>query len=134
MPHKMPRQRSTKAESRSFATGLLEIVEAQRPMTVRQTFYQAASVRRLVDKTEAGYAKVQGRLTLMRHSGVLPYGWLTDSTRWQRRPITYDGIQRTGRYGAFLPQVALGKSRLLCRNLAGKGRTRWRDRPHNVGI
>ena len=26
----------------------------------------------------------------MRKAGVLPYGWLADNTRWQRKPRTYD--------------------------------------------
>jgi len=43
-----------------------------RPMTVRQVFYQA-TVRGIVEKTEAGYAKVQNDLVLMRREGVLPY-------------------------------------------------------------
>jgi hypothetical protein len=57
-------------------------------MTVRQVFYQA-SVRGLVDKTEAGYTKVQTDLVEMRKSGSLPYNWLADSTRWQRKPDTF---------------------------------------------
>jgi hypothetical protein len=63
-----------------------------RPMTVRQVFYQA-SVRGIVEKTEAGYAKVQTDLVLMRRAGTLPYGWLTDSTRWERKPQTYVGVE-----------------------------------------
>ena len=63
-----------------------------RPMTVRQVFYQA-TVRGIVEKTEAGYAKVQTDLVEMRKAGDLPYGWLADNTRWQRKPRTYDGIE-----------------------------------------
>ena len=44
-------------------------------MTVRQVFYQA-TVRDLVEKSEAGYSKVQTNLTLLRRTGHLPYGWL----------------------------------------------------------
>ena len=28
----------------------------------------------------------------MRRSGMMPYGWLADSTRWQRKPKTYSGV------------------------------------------
>jgi hypothetical protein len=31
-------------------------------------------------------------LSVMRRAGDLPYSWLADNTRWQRRPRTYDGI------------------------------------------
>jgi hypothetical protein len=58
------------------------------PMTVRQVFYQA-SVRNLVEKSESGYQKVQTDLVLMRKAGVLPYEWLADNTRWQRKPTTF---------------------------------------------
>ncbi len=61
-------------------------------MTVRQVFYQA-TVRGLVAKVEASYAKVQNDLTLMRRAGELPYDWLADNTRWQRKPRTFDSVE-----------------------------------------
>jgi hypothetical protein len=63
-----------------------------RPMTVRQAFYQA-TVRGIVEKSEAGYNKVQTDLVQMRRSGMLPYGWLADNTRWQRKPRSFGGIE-----------------------------------------
>ena len=86
------RRRSTKAEVERRRARLLEIVEAMKPMTVRQVFYQA-TVRGLVEKSEAGYTKVQSDLVLMRRSGLLPYAWLADNTRWQRKPTTFNGIE-----------------------------------------
>jgi len=61
-------------------------------MTVRQVFYQA-TVRGLVEKAESGYGKVQTDLTIMRRAGELPYGWLADNTRWQRKPRTFDSVE-----------------------------------------
>jgi hypothetical protein len=86
------RARSTKAEVESRREGLYKIVRAQRPMSVRQVFYQA-TVQNLVEKTEAGYTKVQTDLVLMRRNGAMPYGWLVDSTRWQRAPNTFSSIE-----------------------------------------
>jgi hypothetical protein len=86
------RRRSTKAEIEQRRENLYTIVEAGRPMTVRQVFNQAA-VRRIVEKAETGYSKVQTDLTLMRRAGELPYGWLADNSRWQRKPTTYDSVQ-----------------------------------------
>ncbi len=63
------------------------------PMTVRQVFYQA-TVRGIVEKTEAGYAKVQTDLVLLRKAGELPYDWLADNTRWQRKPQTFNSIEQ----------------------------------------
>jgi hypothetical protein len=85
------RRRATKAEVWRRRDGILKIVSEMTPMTVRQVFYQA-SVRGLVEKSEAGYAKIQTDLVHMRRNGELPYHWLTDNTRWQRKPKTFDGV------------------------------------------
>ena len=90
-PSSQIKRRSTKAEVETRREALLEIIEAGRPMTVRQVFYQA-TVRGLVEKAETGYGKVQTDLTRMRRSGELPYDWLADNTRWQRKPRTFDGV------------------------------------------
>jgi hypothetical protein len=86
------RQRSTKAEVEVRREALLGIIDGGRPMTVRQVFYQA-TVRGLVEKAESGYAKVQTDLTVMRRDGSLPYDWLADNTRWQRKPRTFDSVE-----------------------------------------
>jgi hypothetical protein len=95
------RTRSTRAEVEKRRADLLEIVRAHRPMTVRQVFYQA-TVHGLTEKTEGGYDKVQTDLTLMRRAGELPYGWLTDSTRYQRKPRSYldvsHALEETARF------------------------------------
>jgi hypothetical protein len=87
------RRRATKAEVEGRRDALHEIVSEMSPMTVRQVFYQA-TVRGIVEKSEAGYTKVQTDLVLMRKSGDLPYEWLADNTRWQRKPRTYSSIQQ----------------------------------------
>jgi hypothetical protein len=86
------RVRSTKAQVGDRRAALYDIIAEQYPMSVRQVFYQA-TVHNLVDKTEAGYTKVQTDLVLMRKSGLLPYSWLADSTRLQRRPRTHNSVQ-----------------------------------------
>jgi hypothetical protein len=86
------RVRSTKAEVEARREALRDIIEEGQPMTVRQVFYQA-TVRGLVEKAESGYAKVQTDLTVMRRAGTLPYYWLADNTRWQRKPRTFDSVE-----------------------------------------
>lgn len=82
--------------------GLYEILAEQHPATVRGTFYQAVS-RGLVRKTETEYkATVVRLLGEMRRDGELPYGWLADSTRWQRKPQTHTGLERMLRQTAQL--------------------------------
>jgi hypothetical protein len=77
---------------RDLRSGLYRIVKTDQPMTVRQVFYQAA-VAGLVEKTESQYNNAIARLLLeMRRSGGIPYSWISDNTRWQRKPSTYRGL------------------------------------------
>ena len=87
------RQRATKADIMARRMALLDIVVAMKPMTVRQVFYQA-TVRGIVEKTEGGYAKVQSDLATMRRNSMLPYSWLADNTRWQRKPQTFESVEQ----------------------------------------
>lgn len=86
------RVRSTTAQVGDRRSSLRAIIAEQRPMTVRQVFYQA-TVQNLVEKTEGGYTKVQTDLVKMRQDGSLPYSWIADNTRWQRRPRTFSSVQ-----------------------------------------
>ncbi len=72
-------------------TALYSIVDEQKPMTVRQVFYQA-TVRGLIPKTENGYQMVTTALADMRRDGLLPFDWIADATRWMRRPRAYSNI------------------------------------------
>jgi hypothetical protein len=92
MPNRKPkRHRITKSGLVDRRAALLEIVHASQPATVRQIFY-LASVRGIVAKDDGGYNRVQIDLVDMRRSGQLPYGWIVDHTRWQRKPVTFDSI------------------------------------------
>jgi hypothetical protein len=102
------RQRATKAEVEARREALLDIIEAGRPMTVRQVFYQA-TVSGLVEKAESGYAKVQTDLTIMRRAGELPYDWLADNTRRQRKPRTFDSVEEALLQTAHFYRKALWK-------------------------
>jgi len=86
------RSRATRGQVEDRRVALLDIIAAMRPMTVRQVFYQA-TVKGIVEKSEAGYSKVQTDLVAMRRAGQLPYAWLADNTRWQRKPVTFGSIQ-----------------------------------------
>jgi hypothetical protein len=82
---------STQAVVEARRAALVEIVEAQAPMTVRQVFYRA-TVEGLVDKTEQGYAAVQDDLAKLRRRGDVSYYDIADNTRLQRRPKTYASV------------------------------------------
>jgi len=50
---------------------------------------------------------VQTDLALMRREGTLPYDWLADSTRWQRKPNTFSSVQEALEETARLYRKAL---------------------------
>ena len=102
------RVRATKAAVEERREALWDIINDGRPMTVRQVFYQA-TVRGLVEKAESGYAKVQTDLTVMRRADELPYDWLADNTRWQRKPNTFDSVEDALRETARFYRKALWK-------------------------
>jgi hypothetical protein len=106
---RIKRVRATQQEVQARRAALLGIIRGMKPMTVRQCFYQA-TVRNLVDKSEAGYDKVQTDLVVMRRSGALPYDWLADNTRWQRKPTTYASIDEALKETARFYRKALWTS------------------------
>ena len=62
-------------------------------MTVRQVFYQMVSLG-AIDKTEREYKNAVDRLlNEMRRAKELPFGWITDSTRWMRKPATFSSLK-----------------------------------------
>jgi hypothetical protein len=87
------RVRRTQAEIAALRDRLFDIVEANKPATVRQVFYLAVTQLELA-KTEATYKNVVCRLLgIMRREKQLPYDWIADNTRWQRKPRTYGSLE-----------------------------------------
>ena len=84
--------RATKLEMEARFEALKRIVREVRPCSVRQVYYQA-TVHGVVDKTDPGYDKVQRGLVDLRRAGEIPYRDITDNTRWQIKPTTYNSIQ-----------------------------------------
>ena len=73
-------------------TALYEIIEEHKPVTLRQAFYLAVSSG-IVGKSESEYHRTVGRLlTEMRLTGKMPFSWMVDSTRWMRKPDSYDSL------------------------------------------
>ena len=84
--------RRTKAEIDHVKLCIYQLCREMQPMTVRQLFYQLTTLG-VINKTEAEYKQTVCRLTAnMRVAGELPWHWLTDNTRWIRKPETYGGL------------------------------------------
>lgn len=86
------RSRRTKAEIAVLREIIYETIAAERPMTVRQVFYQLVT-KGVIDKTEAAYKGTVVRLLGdMRRDGQLPFSWIADNTRWHRKPDSHGSL------------------------------------------
>jgi hypothetical protein len=86
------KKRRTQAEMSDLRFKLFNIVSEEPPMIVRQAYYQCVA-RGFVEKTEAQCRAITRQLGKMRNDGTIPYEWITDSTRWMRRPTTYGSVK-----------------------------------------
>lgn len=87
------RVRRTAADIRVIKGAIYDALRVGHPMTLRQVFYRLVA-RRGIDKTEAEYDNTVGRLVKeMRLAGELPWHWVTDNTRGQRKPATYGSLE-----------------------------------------
>ena len=87
------RKRRTKVELSHIDNAMYNLVWEERPMSVRQVFYRMTT-EGIIDKTEAEYKNiVVRRLGLLRKAGHMPFDWLVDATRWQRKPLTHSSLE-----------------------------------------
>lgn len=113
-PTKFRRSRAAIGDIRDWLYCLLQ---QENPMTCRQVFYRAVTAG-VIGKTEGEYKQTIIRLlTEMRKEKELPWQWLADNTRWQRKPDTATGLL------AMLDNTARCYRRAL-----------WDEQPHYVEI
>jgi hypothetical protein len=90
---KSKRHRRTKAEIKNVRVVIERLLAEDNPQTVRQVFY-ALTVRGLIGKHEVEYQRTAVRLLgEMREAGTIPFEWIADNSRWQRKPTTFTGIE-----------------------------------------
>jgi hypothetical protein len=87
------RFRRTKAEIGRIKATIVDILSQDHPQTVRQVFY-ALTVRGVIKKAEIEYQRTVVRLLGdMREAGDIPFEYIADNTRWQRKPSTFIGLE-----------------------------------------
>jgi hypothetical protein len=93
VPKSRKRLRRTKATIAGIRTAIIDILTEDNPQTVRQVFY-ALTVRGKIVKDEAEYHRTVVRLLgELREAGTIPFEWIADNTRWQRKPTTFVGLE-----------------------------------------
>jgi hypothetical protein len=96
------RVRRTRTDIDIIKAAIVDALAVDAPMTVRQVFYRLVSAGAIA-KTEAEYKQTVCRLLAdMRRDGTIPYGSIADSTRWMRKPTTWDSVEEALRSTARL--------------------------------
>jgi hypothetical protein len=91
---KSERGRLLSAKTIEIRESILDLQDEYEQMTVRQVFYQLASVQKIVPKDEgSGYVPVQRQVLELRRQGFLPWAFIADGTRWRRQPETWDSVE-----------------------------------------
>jgi hypothetical protein len=87
---KSRRGRPLGAKTLAIRAAVTALTKQQKVMTVRGVMY-ALEVRGIVPKNlNGGYRPVQTQVLKMRREGLLDWSFISDSTRWQRKPQSYD--------------------------------------------
>ena len=86
------RRRRSRAELEALNAALVRLAAALAPASVRQIFY-AATTEGVIPKTEQAYKRVVERLKVLRLAGWVPWSHIADRSRWQRKPLTFPGIE-----------------------------------------
>jgi hypothetical protein len=80
-------------KTQDLRDAIMQIFEdTDKPVTVRGMYYQA-EVRGSVEKTDGGYRRVQRQILMMRREKIIPYGWISDGTRYRQKPNTYSSVE-----------------------------------------
>lgn len=106
MASNIKRARRTKAQMEEFKEAIYRVLSDYNPMTVRQVFYQLVA-HRVIEKAERMYDSVQQNLVKMRKDKIIPFSWISDNTRWIRKPDTYSSMQQMLRYSVQTYRRAL---------------------------
>jgi hypothetical protein len=89
---KAKRFRRGKDAIKTIRDAIVDLLEGNHPQTVRQVFY-ALTVRGIIAKHETEYHRTVIRLLVdLREKGIVPFEYLADNTRWQRKPSAFNGI------------------------------------------
>ena len=93
--------RATKSEMEHRRANLHHLAEEAQPASVRHIYYRAVAAGGLVEKTKAGYQKVQRQLLALRREGRMPYDWIEDNARRAHYPIVDGSPESALRYLAY---------------------------------
>ena len=92
-PRAIKRTRRTNAEMEAIRAAIFSELEETHPQTVRHVFYRMTTLDVVPKQEKLGYQTVKIQLLNMRKNGRVPWQWIADATRWQRKPTSYGSLE-----------------------------------------
>ena len=92
-PRSLKRTRRTKAQMEAIRAAIFSELEETHPQTVRHVFYRMTTLDVVPKQEKLGYQTVKIQLLNMRKNGRVPWHWIADATRWQRKPTSYGSLE-----------------------------------------
>lgn len=99
-PRVIKRSRRTRAQMEAIRVAIFSELQETHPQTVRHVFYRLATLGVVPKQEKLGYLTVKKQLLNMRKAGRVPWNWVADSTRWQRKPQSYGSLEEALRHTA----------------------------------
>lgn len=89
---------SVRRKNKALAAAAVELLEAERPMTLRQLYYRLVSAGYL-RPAQKEYKRLGTLMTRIREAGAIPRTWLVDHVRATLKPSSWTGL------GVFIDRV-----------------------------
>lgn len=86
------RRRRTNAELEAIDQAIIEVAEAEHPISLRGVYYRVVS-RGAIEKTDAAYNVVQRQLLKLRRAGRVPYEYVVDGSRSLQGILAWSSIE-----------------------------------------
>ncbi|MBX3400883.1 MAG: hypothetical protein KF873_19295 [Gemmataceae bacterium] len=84
-----------RTKNKSLSKAAVEILEIEKPMTLRQLFYRCVSAGLLQNK-QTEYKRLGQVMTRVRESGEVPFEWMVDNIRSTIKPSSWSGLEDFG--------------------------------------
>ena len=100
IPRAIKRTRRTKVEMGAIRDAIFSELKETHPQTVRHVFYRMVTLDVVPKQEKLGYQTVKNQLLNMRKDGRVPWSWVGDATRWQRKTTSYGSLEEALRHTA----------------------------------
>src|SRR5688500_11314488 len=90
-----PPMMKVRSKNRALMETAVEILEAERPMTLRQLYYRCVSAGVLANDQKE-YKRLGSVMTRLREEGEVPRTWIVDHIRATLKPSSWSGLADYG--------------------------------------